>query len=150
MVPCHSSHRKQHWDLYNSFILLLTVFLAQSSGCVFLGIYDELAWHDWKQTTLKAGHGWKQTTLKAGTWALACDASACWIPTGPPPYFRESLSLWGLGQGARLGSLLLLWGQQRCFTPPFTQEGESGSGEWGLGLHPAEPQPPALTPLCHP
>jgi len=46
--------------------------------------------------------------------------------------------------------MLLCWGQQRCFAPPLSPEGESGSGERGLGLRPTEPQPPALTLLCCP
>lgn len=104
----------------------------QGLGCVFLGICVELAWHDWKQATLKAGFH-----LSTG----ACDTSACWVHTSPPCSSRESLSSEGLGQGARIQSLMLHWGQQVASFLLSPRKGKVavGNGDWGCVLRSQQP-----------
>lgn len=53
----------------------------------------------------------------------SCDASACWIPTRPF-LLEKAFACGNLRQRARLGSLLLCWGQQRCFTPSLPGRGK--------------------------
>lgn len=104
----------------------------QGLGCVFLGICVELAWHDWKQATLKAGFHLSTS---------ACDTSACWVHTSPPCSSRESLSSEGLGQGARIQCLMLCWGQQVASFLLSPRKGKVavGNGDWGCVLQSHQP-----------
>lgn len=88
----------------------------------FLEICVELARNDWKQTTLKSGF-----YITTNTYGI----SACWILTHPAPCsLRESLSSEGLGQGARLQSLMVYWGQQ---VASFLLSPRNAKWQWEMG-----------------
>lgn len=129
MLSSLSSHRQ---EAALGCIQHLSDFLPQGLGCVFLGICGELAWHDWKQITLKAGHGWKQSTLKASTWALApvmllIDAYQC----NPPLFLKKAFSHGR--QGSRLGSCCFAEVSKGAslLLSPRKRKVAVGNGDWG-------------------
>lgn len=119
MLPCCSSHRKQHWDVYKSFILRLTSFL-------------------W------TGLAWLEANYPKGKHLSCSPCAACWIPTWPPPFFRDSFSLWGPGVGSQARIPFAVLGSSKMLRSSLPERGK-WCLECGLGLHPAKRQTSALT-----